>query len=329
MCPFCKSENTQKLFDIDKRAYRDRFSIVKCKKCGIAWTDPLPDESEIPSFYPEEYHGKKGSQRFIPVMEFLVRLFRKKRADDVSSLNSGRPGKILDVGCGRGWMLSILHDQGWDAYGTELSLNSSTFARDKLHLKVLTKKVEDCAFPSGHFDVVTLWHVMEHLPEPIMTLNEVNRILKDNGLLIVEVPNFGGFQAWLFNNKWLHLDSPRHLFHFSAQGLKKNLEDAGFTVIKGNNFSLEYDLFGFIQSALNIICFKFDYLYNFLRSKEGRMLKGNLLLYGWDLMASVCLFPFLLIISLPVSVLSSLLGGGGTIKYQCIKRMDSSEKVSD
>lgn len=327
MCPFCKSEKTKRLFSLDKRVYGERFSVVGCKDCGIAWTDPIPDESEIPLFYPEEYHGKMGKHRFMPLMEFLVWLSRRKRAKEVSSLNSGIPGRILDIGCGRGWMLSILKKMGWEVYGTELSLESSSFAREKLNLNVLTKKVADCSFPPGYFDVVTLWHVLEHLPAPIPTLWEINRILKDNGALVIEVPNFGGFQARLFKNKWFHLDSPRHLFHFTDKTLRTCLENAGFKVIKSRNISWEYDLFGFAQSTLNYICFKFDYLYNFLRSKEGRMLSGSPLKYIWDLLVSVAFFPFLLAISVFVSVFSSMSGAGGTIKFHCIKRSDSDEKA--
>ncbi len=322
ICPLCGSSKAKKLFTLDKRAYGDRFSVAVCEECEVAWTDPMPHESEIPRFYPEEYHGKMGKHRFMPVMEFLIRLSRRKRAKEVSSLNSELSGKILDIGCGRGWMISILKSRGWEVYGTELSMESSSFARESLTLNVLTKKVADCNFQSGYFDVVTLWHVLEHLPDPISGLREINRVLKDNGALVVEVPDFGGFQARLFGNKWFHLDSPRHLFHFTDKTLKRCLDDAGFKVIKRRNLSWEYDLFGFVQSTLNLVCFKFDYLYNFLRSKDGRMIKGHPLRYIWDLVASAVLFPFLLAASVPVSLISSALGAGGTIKYHCIKRSD-------
>lgn len=322
MCPLCKGNKIKKKFNLDKRAYGDRFSVAVCEECEVAWTDPIPDEKEISKFYPEEYHGKMGRHRFMPVMEFLVWLSRNKRAKEVSSLNSDSPGKILDIGCGRGWMISILKGMGWEVRGTELSTESSSFARERLNLNVFTKKVADCNFEKGYFDVVTLWHVLEHLPEPVSSLREINRILKNNGALVVEVPDFGGVQARLFGNKWFHLDSPRHLFHFNDKSLRRYLEETGFKVVKSRNMSWEYDPFGFIQSTLNFICFKFDYLYNFLRSKDGRMIKGHPIRYMWDLLASIFLSPFLLAASVPVSLISSVLGAGGTIKYHCIKRSD-------
>ena len=323
ICPFCKCSELNKLFTIDKRVYGGIFSVMRCEKCNLAWTAPLPPESEIAQYYPDEYHGSTGKQRFIPLLERLVKGSRKKRAKEVSELFSHRPGKVLDIGAGRAWMLSVLKSWGWDVCGTELSLKSSTFARERLNLEIYTKELHQCAFPSCNFDVVTMWHVLEHLHDPLSALNEVNRILKDGGYLIVEVPNFGGFQASLFRNKWFHLDAPRHLYHFGHETLKKYLEDCGFEVVKSKNFSWEYDLFGFIQSTLNFVCYKFDYLYNFLRSREGKMIKGNPLKYIWDFIVSLTAFPLLLLLSLPLASLSSMFGRGGTLKLYCRKERQS------
>lgn len=323
ICPFCRSKEIGKLFPLDRRVYGDTFSIMMCAECRIAWTAPFPDKDEMSEYYPDEYHGKGGKERFITLLELFVRNSRKMRAREVSAMNAGVPGRILDAGSGRGWMLSILRQWGWDVYGTELSPQSSTFARERLNLKLFTKELGDCDLPSNHFDVLTMWHVLEHLHDPMATLKEANRILKDGGKLIVEVPDFGGFQAKLFRNKWFHLDSPRHLFHFNSATLKKCLELCGFEVVKSKNFSWEYDLFGFVQSVLNFVCFNFDYLYNFLRSREGRMIKGNPLKYSWDLFVTIVAFPFLLALSLPVASVSSLLGKGGTLKLYCRKERSS------
>lgn len=315
-CPLCRSDNTKKMFCLDNEG----LSVMQCEDCNVAWTNPLPDKGEISNFYPEEYHGKEGRQRFILLLELLVKLSRRKRALDVSKANGGIPGKILDIGCGRGWMLNILKDWGWEVYGTELSTESATFARERLKLNIYTKEVQECSFQEGQFDVVTIWHVFEHLYDPLLTLKESNRILSDNGKLVIEVPNFGGLQARLFGSKWFHLDPPRHLFHFNDKTLKRYLEDAGFRVIKKKTLSWEYDPFGFVQSALNFICFRRDFLYNFLRSREGRMIKEVSSL--WDLFASLILSPFLLLISVIVVPLSSTVGKGGVIRYYLRKTED-------
>lgn len=328
MCPLCKSDKTRKAFNLDTRTFGNAFSVSQCETCGIGWTDPAPAEAVIALFYPEEYHGKNGKERFNTLMETLVWITRRSRAEHISMIRSGNPGKILDIGCGRGWMLSLLRDKKWDVYGTELSQGSSSFAKTELGVNVLTKKVEDCNFETSFFDVITLWHVLEHLPDPVSSLKEVNRVMKVGGVLYVEVPDFGGIQSRFFGNKWFHVDAPRHLFHFNKESLKAYLEKTGFDITRSSNMSWEYDLFGFIQSALNLVCFKFDYLYNFLRSKDGRMIKGNMLKYTWDLVASIILFPMLFSLSIPVALTSSMLNKGGTIKYLCIKRRNCVTETS-
>lgn len=318
-CPACEGERTKRLFGLDERVSKGDLSVVRCEDCGISWTAPLPDKADIAALYPPEYYGS-GKERFPSLVESLVRLSRRRRARKIIKLNSGIPGRVLDIGCGRGWMLNFLKMKGWEAYGTELSSESSHFAREHLKLNdvIIINKVEDCSFPSSHFDVVTLWHTLEHLLEPFRTLEEVNRILKEDGLLIIEVPNFGGLQAGMFGNKWFHLDSPRHLYHFDNKTLKRILEGSGFSVIESRNISLQYDLFGFVQSVLNYCCFRFDFLYHFLRDKKV-IVKNDPLRYLYDLVVSFILLPVLLTISIPVTLFSSLLLRGGTIRYYCRK----------
>lgn len=319
-CPVCGGEKIKFLFGLDKRIAKDRFSIAICGECGIAWTNPLPDKGELAAFYPSSYHGSVGEERFISSVEFLVRLSRGKRAKEIEKLASATRGKILDIGCGRGWMLGYLKERGWETYGTELSSDSSYFAREHLKLNVLTKNIEDCSFPSQYFDAVTLWHTLEHLPQsPLSILKEISRIMKVGGLLIIEVPNFGGLQAGLFKNKWFHLDSPRHLYHFDIATLKGCLEKTGFRVIKFQNYSWQYDLFGFVQSMLNIFCPRFDYLYNLLRNREEkRTRKGQL-----DIIVTIVITPLLLPVAVIVASLSPFFRMGGILRYYCVKTAEN------
>jgi len=319
-CPLCSSPDTLDLFRLDQRVADEDFQIKRCNKCYISWSHPIPDKEQLSAYYPDEYHGKGGQERFNPVMEFFVGTSRRKRASIVSDFNSNKKGKILDIGCGRGVMLSILKKKGWHVYGTEFSRHSSSFARERYAIEVATKDVADCQFPARTFDVVTMWHVLEHLPYPLSTIKEVGRILKSGGRLIIEVPNFGGLQARLFTNKWFHLDSPRHIFHFNEDTLVNYIEKSGFKVIKAQNLSWEYDPFGFIQSFLNTFSFHFDSFYNFLRSGRGKMLDGKKWTYLMDILFAVVLFPLLFPLSLLASLLSSFLRRGGIIRLFCIKR---------
>jgi len=141
-------------------------------------------------------------------------------------------GKILDIGCGNGRYLSALKKQGWQTYGIEQNPKSSKYARDVLHLEVNTGDLLDCKYQAEFFDVITMWHSLEHLYEPIPTLNEVKRILKDDGLLVIAVPNVDSFAAKVFKENWYPLEIPIHLIAFSPDSITRMLDSAGFKVKK-------------------------------------------------------------------------------------------------
>jgi hypothetical protein len=120
----------------------------------------------------------------------------------------------------------------------------------------------------GSFEVVTIWHVLEHLPEPRVVLEGVRRLLAPSGRLVVEVPNFGSWQARLGGADWFHIDVPRHLLHFDRRALEGLLTRAGFTVERRQTFSLEYDAFGLTQTILNKLCRKPNHLFQRLIGRE-------------------------------------------------------------
>ena len=141
-------------------------------------------------------------------------------------------GKILDIGCGNGRYLSTLKKQGWQTYGIEKSPKSSKYARDVLELEVNTGDLLDCKYQAEFFDVITMWHSLEHLYEPILTLKEAKRILKDDGLLIIAVPNVDSFDAKIFKKYWYQLEFPIHLIAFTPDSITKMLNRAGFHIRK-------------------------------------------------------------------------------------------------
>ena len=136
-------------------------------------------------------------------------------------------GEILDIGCGNGRYLSTLKKQGWQTYGIEQSPKSSKYARDVLQLEVNTGDLLDCKYQAEFFDVITMWHSLEHLYEPILTLKEAKRILKDDGLLIITVPNVNSFAAKVFKKYWYQLEIPIHLIAFTPDSITRMLDVAG------------------------------------------------------------------------------------------------------
>jgi len=142
-----------------------------------------------------------------------------------------KDGKILDVGCGNGEMIGWMKEYGWKTYGVDTSREACEQA-EKQGLDVFCGELQDAHFSSDFFDVITVNHVLEHVHNPLALLKECNRILKKDGLFIVDCPNFGCSDSRLFREYWQQVDAPRHLYHFTRDTLNKILNAAGFEVHK-------------------------------------------------------------------------------------------------
>jgi SAM-dependent methyltransferase len=157
---------------------------------------------------------------------------------------TARPGRLLDVGCGDGSFLVAARTTGWEVAGTEIHAATSIPGCP------IYRNLDE-AQRHGQYDCITMWHVLEHVPEPRECVAQLRSMLAPGGTLVVAVPDFGGWQARLFGKHWLHLDVPRHLHHFTGFSLGKMLKEAGFEKFGGWHQEVEYDVFGWIQSALN------------------------------------------------------------------------------
>lgn len=224
------------------------FSLVACVNCGLGRLYPPPEPQRIPDFYPPEYYGA-GAEKFETSIEFAV---RRIAAWQARKLTRGLPrgARVLDVGCGRGTLLKALSAQGFEAHGFDISQTplEGIGAEITLHCADSLRSAE---LPDACFDLVVIWHVLEHLPDPRETLLEIRRLLKPGGRIAVAVPNFSSWQAKWAGPAWFHLDLPRHLFHFSANNLRRLLTEAGFELEAERHFSLRQNPFGWVQSALN------------------------------------------------------------------------------
>ena len=139
-------------------------------------------------------------------------------------------GRILDVGCGPGWLLRDLRDQGWDVYGVDFSPVAVEYARNR-GLNVKCGDLLEAAYKDEFFDAVLFNHSLEHVYDPISTMQEVRRILKPGGLVYIIIPNAGSFEARVFGKWWVGWDVPRHLFHFNKQTVTTLLDKTGFRLL--------------------------------------------------------------------------------------------------
>jgi len=157
-----------------------------------------------------------------------------KRSRIINSLQKGnKGGRLLDIGCSTGLFLNKLQQSKlWEVWGVETSEYSVKIAREQYHLNVFHGELSEGNFQNGFFDVVTLWDVLEHLPDPISTLSEVSRITKPHSFLVLRVPNFDSLDAKLFRSTWEGIDLPRHYYVFSRNNINWLLNRNGYEVNK-------------------------------------------------------------------------------------------------
>ncbi|MDR0470864.1 MAG: class I SAM-dependent methyltransferase [Nitrososphaerota archaeon] len=213
---------------IDYRLHTTKqiFNLVRCLRCGAVYLNPLPNTQDFQSFYPETFYASVDA--YSPVALFLDQLkFRM-----VNNLKN--KGQILDVGCGGGSLLSLFKAGGWMTYGIDTSEKACKLATKRLGGNVYNSTLNDCAFPNDYFDVVFLNHVIEHMTSPYRELEEISRILKNNGLIVICTPNIGSYQFVISRDKWLHLDIPRHVILYSPLTITHLLKKAGFQVANIN-----------------------------------------------------------------------------------------------
>jgi SAM-dependent methyltransferase len=215
------------------------------------------------------------------------------------TLGKLRRPSVLDVGCGDAAFLRAARARGWRASGTELR-NAVLKHSETIRIYSSLGEIDT------QFDCVTAWHVLEHLPCPVQSHQQIRRLLPRDGALLLSVPDAGGWQARCSRRFWFHLDVPRHLFHFDLSSLRQLLERAGFEIECAWHHELEYDVFGWIQSALNA-CFEMpNVLFDFLAARTPRA--GM-----WPVVTSVLFAVVAFPSAFLLTVLSTLACRGGTL----------------
>lgn len=290
------------------------FEIRVCAGCGLGRTWPPEAPDQIGAWYPQQYYGTENV-RFNPLFERLVKWFRRRRAGVL--FNRIPRGPLLDVGCGRGLMLSHLRELGYDVQGIEFSDTAAWHARTVLKLPVATDDFIRAPPEPNRYNAILFWHSLEHLAEPGLALARAYDSLRPGGLLTIAVPNHDSWEARFFGRDWFHLDVPRHYFHFGVRSLTQALSAHGFRVVQLDHFSFEQNPYGILQSLYNRLGFHFNLLYSLLKDRKAR--QENVWRFPFQSLAIVSLLPLFLPLSLALMLGETALRSGGTIEVYAFK----------
>jgi len=224
-CPFCKSENTKQYLKLkDYFLTQEDFEINECDNCKLLFTTPRPSINKIAKYYKTENYlshneNKKGLVPWIYNAVKKINIQNKFRiAFDDACLKTGKK-QLLDYGCGIGDFLCYAQQKGCNVYGCDLSADARALASRKIG-KEIVKPIELTTLPDKYFDVITMWHVLEHIDDLETIVSLLYKLLSDNGRLVVAVPNYMSFDAQYYKDKWAAYDVPRHLNHFHVESLK-------------------------------------------------------------------------------------------------------------
>lgn len=240
-CPVCNSARIENVLDTnDFFLTKENFSIFHCNDCGINFTNPRPSSDIIGEYYKsEEYFSHNDSKKSLTSgIYYLVRKINLKLKFQIVKRNS--QGKsLLDIGCGTGEFLNYCKSNGKVVRGVEPGEGARNFARSAYSIDVSASLQEIVAIE--RFDVVTMWHSLEHIADLHGTIARIRELLKENGLLLIAVPNFKSWDALHYGLFWAGYDVPRHLYHFSKESLAGLLQGYGFSLI--NTIPQQFDAF--------------------------------------------------------------------------------------
>ena len=233
-CLVCGSSNFEPfLVCKDYTVSQENFNIVSCKSCGFKFTNPRPEHSIIGNYYKDESYvshtnSKKG---IVNKLYHYVRSYTlKKKANMINAYVSR--GTLLDYGCGTGMFLSECKKNGWEVYGMEPDADARKIAADQ-DLSVFSDKDRIQTYITDKkFNVISLWHVLEHVTDMQETLSFFKKKLNTNGVLIIAVPNHVSYDAQYYKEHWAAYDVPRHLHHFELKSMQALLSNAGFKLIE-------------------------------------------------------------------------------------------------
>jgi SAM-dependent methyltransferase len=272
-CPVCKNSPQ----------YSPKYqSIFPCQTCGTRWTF-LGVDVDGDLLYSDEVYSIVDNRKSI--FERIIFSEAEKVLKKARQLNPSTK-LLLDFGSGKGQFLAVAKSLGWKSLGIETAQERANFAREKYGVEVISEAYHGGKIEAGNFDLITLNHVLEHLPEPVELVKSLlKENLLPNGVVYIEVPRADSWQAQVAGENWIHWDIPRHLTHWTEIGLQEQMEKIGFEIVEKRSFSVHLGVLGMLQALLSKFGFRENLILRLKRNKTlGLLISiGVLLPFAWIL----------------------------------------------
>lgn len=241
-CPLCGSEWAVKHSTCtDAYVSGETFDLYSCPSCQFIYTQSPPVEEEIGAYYQSpDYVSHTDTRRgLMHSLYHYARLYMlRRKAHLLCRLKPYDRPRLLDIGCGTGYFAHAMQERGWEVEAIEREPSAREFARNRFQLEVMPAE-SLWTLPPQRFDVITLWHVMEHLEPLHQVWDQLHQSLNEQGVLVVAVPNASSFDARHYGADWAAYDVPRHLWHFTPSTLHRLAQQHGFTLAEHHPMPLD------------------------------------------------------------------------------------------
>jgi SAM-dependent methyltransferase len=265
-CNLCGADDYKPYYAQQDRRYdhtpRGVYTLVRCTKCGLIYLNPRPIPERMLAFYPSIFYegldeppgprraNERRWKRAFDLPALRERMALREKMGIVARYCS-RPGRLLDVGPGRGGFLAAMKKRGWSVVGVDISADMCEHIRTLHGIECVRSDFAELSYPTGSVDVVTFWASFEHQRDPAAALDVCRRILSPAGIVVILVPNAKSIEERLLGRVDPNpIDLPRHFYHFSEETLQLMLSRKGFAVVSTRHFTLNaYDRISVIVNA--------------------------------------------------------------------------------
>lgn len=241
-CPICNSKAFAPFLEVkDHMITKEEFNIVCCESCGFHFTNPIPTRENIGDYYKSDVYVSHSSSKKGMINRLYNSVRKRTLKQKVKWIDSNSTGKkLLDLGCGTGHFLRAAIDAGYNGIGIEPDEDARSFAQAENNLSPLPQG-ELYNLEKGSIDVVTMWHVLEHVYDLKRDVETLTQLLTKNGTIFIAVPNMNSYDARKYKSFWAAYDVPRHLYHFQENDIRNLFGQFDFELTKV--LPMKYDAF--------------------------------------------------------------------------------------